>query len=79
MNKNSPIKRSVRISGHRTSVSLEPEFWGELEKMAREKGKPVSALVAEADSVRQGNLSSELRLMVLRHLRKAVGSLRGSE
>jgi predicted DNA-binding ribbon-helix-helix protein len=62
-----PIKRSVTIAGHETSISLEPMFWHALEKEARELGVPVNALVARIDALRieaarPPNLTSALRL-----------------
>ncbi|TDR88101.1 ribbon-helix-helix domain-containing protein [Enterovirga rhinocerotis] len=63
-------KRSVTIAGHRTSVSLEAEFWDALGEIARERGLSLGALVAEIDAGRgTGNLSSALRLHVLAALR----------
>ncbi|MEP7130755.1 MAG: ribbon-helix-helix domain-containing protein [Sphingomicrobium sp.] len=61
-----PTKRSVLISGHPTSISLEPIFWRALEAAARERGLPVNALVAEVDSARLNserppNLTSAIR------------------
>ena len=61
-----PVKRSVTIAGHETSISLEPAFWSELENAAREVGLPVNALVARIDSERLDspnvpNLTSALR------------------
>ena len=61
-----PRKRSVLISGHPTSISLEPMFWAALEDAARERGVPVNALVAEIDVERLGsrptpNLTSAIR------------------
>ncbi len=47
-----PIKRSVMIAGHMTSISLEPIFWAALSTAAGELQKPVSALVAEIDAAR---------------------------
>jgi predicted DNA-binding ribbon-helix-helix protein len=64
------MKRSVRIAGHRTSVSLEAEFWEELKKIAGERKISVNDLVAEADAGRKGNLSSALRLLVLERFKK---------
>ncbi len=58
-------KRSVVIDGHRTSVSLEPEFWEALGTLAREEGVSVNALVARIDRMRTGNLSSAIRVYVL--------------
>jgi predicted DNA-binding ribbon-helix-helix protein len=61
-----PVKRSVLIAGHATSVSLEPIFWRALERAARDSGKPVNALVAEIDAARlevaqAPNLTSAIR------------------
>jgi len=61
-----PTKRSVLISGHQTSISLEPMFWRALEIAARERGCPVNALVAEIDAARleaerPPNLTSAIR------------------
>jgi predicted DNA-binding ribbon-helix-helix protein len=61
-----PAKRSVLISGHPTSISLEPAFWRALEAAARERGSPVNALVAEIDAARieaerPPNLTSAIR------------------
>lgn len=66
-----PVKRSVLVSGHRTSVTLEPEFWEELAAIAARRGLSVNALVSEIDRARQPgeNLSSSLRVHVLRTLR----------
>ena len=61
-----PIKRSVLIAGHSTSISLEPIFWSALETAARERGTPLNALVAEIDAARLDsatppNLTSAIR------------------
>ncbi|MBL8905721.1 MAG: ribbon-helix-helix domain-containing protein [Rhizobiales bacterium] len=59
-------KRSITIAGHRTSISLEPEFWVALRKLSAERGKSITALVAEVDRTRgDRNLSSALRVWVL--------------
>ncbi len=47
-----PIKRSVEIAGHKTSVSLEPLFWDLLRGAAEEEGVPLNALVAWIDAER---------------------------
>ncbi len=60
-------KRSLSISGHRTSIALEPEFWAALEAMAAEKSQTMAGLIREIDENRQTvNLSSATRLAVLR-------------
>jgi len=61
-----PVKRSVTIAGHQTSISLEPVFWQALEAAAAERMLPLSALVAEIDALRiladdPPNLASALR------------------
>lgn len=67
------VKRSLSISGHRTSVSLEGPFWTELGRVARERGVSIQALVTEIDAGRSGgNLSSALRLHVLESLRAQI-------
>jgi predicted DNA-binding ribbon-helix-helix protein len=68
-----PIKRSVSIKGHRTSLSLEPEFWAALKEIARARDLSLAALIAEIDRERgnapSANLSSVLRVFVLEQLR----------
>lgn len=61
-------KRSVTIAGHRTSFSLEEAFWQELLGLAERRDMTLAELVVEIDSMRNGNLSSALRLYVLRDL-----------
>jgi predicted DNA-binding ribbon-helix-helix protein len=62
-------KRSVIIDGQKTSVSLEDPFWTDLKKIAHAQQMTLSALVAEIDGTREhGNLSSAIRLFVLRHV-----------
>ena len=60
------VKRSIVIAGHKTSVSLEDDFWNGLKEIARERGTTLGALVATIDADRQhANLSSAIRLFVL--------------
>jgi predicted DNA-binding ribbon-helix-helix protein len=67
-------KRSVRIRGHATSVSLEEPFWAELKRMAAEAEMPLAALIEAIDERRRtANLSSALRLAVLDDLRRRAG------
>ncbi|WP_336978885.1 ribbon-helix-helix domain-containing protein [Altererythrobacter fulvus] len=47
-----PIKRSVEIAGHKTSISLEPLFWELLLDAAAREGVPINALVARIDAER---------------------------
>jgi predicted DNA-binding ribbon-helix-helix protein len=65
-----PVKRSVTIAGHETSVSLEPAFWTALERAAAARALPLSALVAQVDALRVAapdppNLASALRTWLL--------------
>jgi predicted DNA-binding ribbon-helix-helix protein len=59
------VKRSVRIAGHATSISLESAFWQGLCDIAAARRMSVNALVAAIDAQRSGNLSSAIRLFVL--------------
>lgn len=47
-----PVKRSVTINGHQTSISLEPLFWDMLKSVSAKRGQAVNALVAEIDAAR---------------------------
>ena len=60
------VKRSIVITGHKTSVSLEDAFWTALKEIARQTNETLSQLVAAIDHTRtEGNLSSAIRLFVL--------------
>ena len=64
------VKRSVVVDGHKTSVSLEDQFWNDLKAIARAHGATLSKIVSEIDNTRrQSNLSSALRLFVLDQVR----------
>jgi predicted DNA-binding ribbon-helix-helix protein len=59
-------KRSVQLSGHATSIALEPEFWAVLEAMASREGLSLAALIARIDDARAGApLASACRLAAL--------------
>ncbi len=72
-----PVKRSLTLNGHRTSVSLEDEFWRAFRALAEERGQPINALAAEIDAVRgvDTGLATAIRLYVLKELqaRQALG------
>ena len=62
------IKRSIIFDGRKTSVSLEDDFWNALRDIAHGRGETLSHLIASIDANRQSaNLSSVIRLFVLRH------------
>jgi predicted DNA-binding ribbon-helix-helix protein len=64
-------KRSLTIAGHRTSISLEAEFWEALQAAARQDGKSLAMLVGDIDLGRgDRNLSSALRVWLLRRLQR---------
>jgi predicted DNA-binding ribbon-helix-helix protein len=64
-------KRSVSLSGHRTSIALEPEFWAALRQLAATQTVTLSALVARVDAGRSPTqpLASALRVYVLNEVR----------
>ena len=47
-----PVKRSVEIAGHKTSISLEPLYWELLKQAAHAEALPLNALVARIDAER---------------------------
>jgi len=72
------VKRSIVITGHKTSVSLEDAFWKGLKEIAGHRNLTLSELVALIDSERRhGNLSSAIRLFVLDHYRSLLGDEKG--
>ena len=64
-----PIKHSLTLQGHRTSVTLEAEFWQAFRSIAQEKGIALNALAAQVDAGRapETGLASAIRVYVLRH------------
>ena len=70
-------KRSVTLAGHKTSLSLEDAFWRALKGQARDEGLSTNALVARIDRAQTdhqggGNLSSAVRVYILRRLQKTA-------
>lgn len=66
-----PRKHSLTLRGHRTSVSLEDDFWVEIRRLAKAEGKSVNELIAEIDAARgvSAGLASAIRVHVLEALR----------
>jgi predicted DNA-binding ribbon-helix-helix protein len=65
-----PVKRSVEIAGHKTSISLEPLFWDLLRQAAERERLPLNALIARIDAeriaaVRPPGLAGAIRLWLL--------------
>ncbi len=59
-------KHSVLLDGHQTSISLEDAFWNRLVEIAKQRGQSINTLVTEIDHARTTNLSSAIRVFVLR-------------
>ena len=73
-----PVKRSFTIAGHRTSISLETEFWEALKAVAVAEHIAVAKLIARIDGSRgAGGLSSAVRVWVLNYFREYRESPRG--
>lgn len=70
-----PVKRSLTLRGHRTSVSLEDEFWNGFRDIAGTMHRPINDLAAEIDQERgvEMGLASAIRLFVLRYYRSRQG------
>ncbi|MEM9425365.1 MAG: ribbon-helix-helix domain-containing protein [Pseudomonadota bacterium] len=66
-----PVKRSLTLRGHRTSVSLEDEFWRAFREIAEERDRPINDLAAEIDAARnlETGLATAIRLFVLSYYR----------
>ena len=65
-----PVKRSITIAGHQTSISLEPIFWDMLKAAAESRALPISALVAQIDmerleAARPPGLATAVRLWLV--------------
>ena len=66
-----PVKHSLTLRGHRTSVSLEAAFWRAFRDIAVERGLPINALATEVDEAREADvgLASAIRVFVLARYR----------
>jgi len=74
--KSSIVKRSVIIGGHKTSISLEDEFWQCVRTIADQQQISVSALLKSIDTGRDNaNLSSAIRVFVVEHFRLIAQSM----
>ncbi|MGH1403362.1 MAG: ribbon-helix-helix domain-containing protein [Alphaproteobacteria bacterium] len=66
-------KRSIRISGHETSITLEEEFWDALRNIAQRHGKSLNQIISDIDQAREtNNLSSAIRIFVLKTLQESL-------
>lgn len=66
-----PVKHSLTLKGHRTSVTLEEAFWQAFRDLATARGLGLNALAAEIDANRPADsgLASAIRVHILHHLR----------
>lgn len=66
-------KISVSLSGHQTSISLEPEFISELQRIAKTQNKSIASIISELDKTRipNQNLSSAIRVWILKNIKKS--------
>ncbi|MGR3490713.1 MAG: ribbon-helix-helix domain-containing protein [Shimia sp.] len=69
-----PLKRSLTLQGHRTSVSLEDAFWAEFRTIAARENQPINALAAQIDAHRdpETGLASAIRLFILNDLKSRI-------
>ena len=65
-------KHSVELYGHKTSFSLEDEFWQELKTIALQENKSLAQLIGQIDASRHSNLSSALRVSILNKLKEKL-------
>lgn len=72
-----PVKHSLTLKGHRTSVSLEDAFWREFQKLAKERGMALNALASEIDAARgtEAGLASAIRVFVLEERLRQASSV----
>ncbi|MEN8888025.1 MAG: ribbon-helix-helix domain-containing protein [Celeribacter marinus] len=69
-----PVKRSLTLCGHRTSVSLEDPFWRAFRDIAQREDKPINVLAAQIDETRgvDAGLASAIRIYVLEYYQKTA-------
>ena len=63
------LRRSFRIAGHQTSLSMERIFWDEFRGIAQEDGRSMTDVISEIDVQRAGGLSRAVRIYILKRLR----------
>ncbi|WP_368343761.1 ribbon-helix-helix domain-containing protein [Pelagovum sp. HNIBRBA483] len=75
MSTDRPVKHSLTLRGHRTSVSLEDPFWKAFREIADQQQTPINELAAQIDESRGDiGLASAIRLFVLEHYRSAAAT-----
>lgn len=64
------LRRSFRLAGHRTSLSMERAFWDELKRIAARDGRSMTSIIEEIDTGRAAALSRAVRVYILRRCRE---------
>ena len=65
-------KKSVQLMGHKTSISLELEFWQALSDLAKQKNTSIRQIIIQIDTERSTNLASAIRVYILSELKKQL-------
>ena len=68
------LRRSFRIAGHQTSLSMERAFWDEFRRLAKADHRSMTEMIAEIDNRRTAGLSRAVRVYILKRLQSAVRS-----
>ena len=66
------LRRSFRIAGHQTSLSMERAFWDEFRTLAQADARSMTDLIAEIDTQRTAGLSRAVRVYILKRLQTAA-------
>ena len=62
------LRRSFRIAGHQTSLSMERAFWDEFRRLAQADGRSMTDLISEIDAQRTAGLSRSVRVYILKRM-----------
>lgn len=66
-------KHSITLMGHKTSISIESEFWEELKQIARVQNKSINEIISSIDiGKNSGNLSSSIRVFIIQYLKGLI-------
>lgn len=63
-------KHSITLMGHKTSISIEHEFWEELQRISKSQNKSINEIISSVDIMKHNtNLSSSIRVFILQYLK----------
>ncbi|MGN0929878.1 MAG: ribbon-helix-helix domain-containing protein [Alphaproteobacteria bacterium] len=66
-------KHSITLMGHKTSISIEREFWEELQKISKAQNKSINEIISSIDiGKHNGNLSSSIRVFIIQYLKGLI-------